>query len=159
MSTKFNIIFISFLLLLSGCATMKKDSHLWSYSKFTPESQVLWARPTEVSYKFEAEIEGSAEIIKVFGFTVEGEAPEINIAGFLPTTDALVKFAVLNAVLDSKVDGMYVTATIIKKTGLWPFYVRKKAVVKGKSLILKNLGEVDQKRFDNERSLMIQYQK
>ncbi|MDO8734785.1 MAG: hypothetical protein Q7K21_06470 [Elusimicrobiota bacterium] len=141
--------------VFTGCATYKKEPYFMSKITFNPESQLLWARPSEIGYKVSDDITGSAEVVTFFGFVVEGERPASMAVGTGPFKDPLIKFAVIDAINKFKVDGMYVTQSIVTKSGFWPFRRRKKAFVKGKGLLLKDYGEVDKSRSDNERILKL----
>jgi len=151
-----------FLLLISvaGCTTMLKEPYFMGTANYQPESQKLWTRPTEVSYTFGNDIMGTAMAGYIFGVVTEGEAPpSVSVQGLVGSADPLVKLAAWNAINSSKADGIYVTQITLQKSGIWPFIYKKEASVKGKALILKNMGEVDQKRYDNERIMWIQNSK
>ena len=126
-----------------------------------PEGHKVWARPQEVGYTIGADIKGEATTVSIlFGLITVG-ADDGGIAGaFLSLlgpvagTDPLVRSAAGAAIsaAGAGVDGIYLTHHETSTLNLLVFKKRT-AVVRGRALILRPLGEVSQERADRERFL------
>lgn len=151
------------LTAVSACSTVSKNPYLRDSAEFAPEDARMWSRPSELGYEFRDRVEGSVSVTKVFGITVEGEQPPqdnvIELISGLASGDKksvenpLIRHAAAKAIDDVKGDGIYVLRAEIRTNGLWPFYERETAMVKGVSLVIKDLGPVSLERADKERFL------
>jgi hypothetical protein len=157
------LLLVAAMTAVSACSTVSKNPYLRAAADFEPEDARMWSRPGELGYELRDRVEATVSVTKVFGITVEGEQPPQDnvieiIAGLVSgdkkqVENPLVRHAAAKAVDDVKGDGIYVLRAEIRTNGLWPFYEKQSATVRGVSLVIKDLGQVSVDRADRERML------
>lgn len=153
------------LLVAAGCAsTSNGRAYMDAAARHAPEPQALWARPQEVAFTLgNNDIEGEATTIRILGLFTFGADDGLtgtvfdtlfNVLGLgAAKGDPLVQAAAAAAMNSSQnTDGIYVTSHEVTNLNLLIFQKRT-AVVRGKPMQLRSLGEVSVDRADRERML------
>lgn len=139
---------------VTSCSTTyDKNISMKGDASLKTESNVMWARPTEMGYEIMGDVEGTAEFSKLFGFIPLGDSPATGLTGIFGTgsDNVGVRYAAYDALKTIGADGIYITATYTAVTQ--GIVTTEKVTIKGKALKLVDLGVVDEKRADTVRYL------
>ncbi|MET0404701.1 MAG: hypothetical protein ABW123_19960 [Cystobacter sp.] len=147
----------------TGCATSGRAYMDAGFSNRSEPASV-WNRPQEVGFDWGAEIKGEASYQCVLllicwgaedGGALDGVGTLIgSITGKGGVvTDPLVRAAAANAVKNTpKADGIYVVAHDTDAFNIL-IYKKRTALVRGKAITVRTIGEVSQDRADRNRNL------
>lgn len=155
---KLTALTLALVVLSTGCASLNSNrSNMDSPSGMSPEEHTLWARPQEVGYAIGQDIGGEAtNILILFGlFTIGAEEGILGILGGGGANDPLVRSAAGVAVQNAGqgVDGIYITHQETSTLNFLWLFRKRTAIVKGRALTLRPLGEVSVDRADRYRYL------
>jgi hypothetical protein len=156
---------------LAGCAGIsngtKNTAPLTDNTAPNFEGQRIWGRPLETVIELGQDIRGEADSTSVlFGLIATGPDTVDGLSGSLlmfasnlfsggsnQASDPLVSSAAGNAALNANADGIYVTHVDVDGANYLGIYGKRHAVVVGKAIKLKVVGEVSEERSDRDRLL------
>lgn len=155
------VLFILIIASLTSCG-MIENTYIKDNGALKADAQKIWTRPFEYGIEPIGETLGFSSQTMIMGFTIAGDKPAakydlspmtlinpMTLASSVKDVGQLEQIAIGKAVDGAKADGIYITRLSTDMKGLWPFYIKRSALVKGKALKLKELGIVEQERNDN----------
>jgi hypothetical protein len=143
----------AFAITLTGCASMMDVNHQTTTGALNAQPMTVLARPQEFGVDVLGDAKGKAQTTKLFGFTIEGDKPDVSLPVFGMFTsskgaDPLETLAAYRAAQAKGGDAFYRVTTEWDKFNVLFIYQRKSVEVSGKALKVKDLGTMSADRAD-----------
>lgn len=140
---------------MTGCASKMDINHQTTKGSLAAQSLQVVTRPQEFGVDVLGDSKGSAKVVKLFGFTIEGDKPDVSlpIIGGGGGGAPLEVLAAYRAAQAKGGDAFYRITTNWDKFGFGFIYQRQTVEVTGKALKVKDLGTLSADRADKRISI------
>jgi hypothetical protein len=139
---------------MTGCASMMDTNHQTTKGALSADALSVISRPQEFGVDVLGDTKGAAKTVKVLGFTIEGDKPDVSLPilsmfGSSKGADPLETLASFRAAKAKGGDAFYRVTTEWDKFSVGFIYQRKSVEVTGKALKVKDMGTLSADRADS----------
>ncbi len=143
-------IMLTPFMLLTGCSSLMNENYLTRNGGLASQPMMVIARPHEFGMEALGDAKGTASVEKFLCFTISGDRPDVAlpIVG-RQSRDPLETLACYRAAQSKGGDAFYAVSSEWEKKNFLGIYRKRSVTVAGKSMKIKDLGELSPERADN----------